>query len=98
MKLNVSFSCTKTCFVYRITQKISRKLWVMLGNGWICISIYDAWFVSIILNFNALSNGYTVQIQSYTVLLKSNKIFCLITGITFLNNFLTVSNEDGSYL
>ena len=35
-------------------------------------------FVSIILNFNALSDASTVQIQSYTGLLKSNIIFWLV--------------------
>ena len=53
-----------------------------------CVS----WFVSIILNFNALSDAYTAQRQSYTMLLKSNRIFCQILGINFENYFLTVSN------
>ena len=30
MKLYTSFSCTKACFIYRITQKISDILWVIM--------------------------------------------------------------------
>ena len=79
--------------MYRITQKIFDVLWVVLGNG--CISILNcvSWFVSIMLNFNALCDVYAVQIQSYSVLLKSNRIFCPIFGITFGNYFLVVPNE-----
>ena len=40
-------------------------------------------FVSFVLNFNAFCDAFTVQIQSYVVLLKSERIFCLMLGITF---------------
>ena len=46
-----------------------------------CIS----WFVSIILNVNALFVACTFQRQSYAVLFKCNRIFYLILGITFAN-------------
>ena len=99
VQLNISFSCRKACFVYRITQKISDKLWVILGNGCICILNCVSWFVSLILNFNALCVvAHAFQRQSYTMLLKSNRIFCLILGITFGNYFLTVSNEGDDHL
>ena len=39
------------------------------------------------------SDVYTVQRQSYTVLIKGNKIFCLTLGINFGNYFSKVSNE-----
>ena len=39
-----------------------------------------------------------VQIQNYSVLLKNNRIFCLILEITFGNYFLTVSNESDDHL
>ena len=54
--------------------------------------------VFIILNFNALSDAYTVQIQSYTGLFKSNRIFWLMLGITFGNYFSTVCNEGDDHL
>ena len=63
-----------------------------------CILNCVSWYVSIILKFTALCDTYTVQIQSYAVLLKSNRIFCLILGITFGNYFLTVSNEGDDHL
>ena len=63
-----------------------------------CNLNYVSWFVSIILNFNALCDVYTVQRQSYTALLKSNRIFCQLLGITFGNYFLSVSNKDDDYL
>ena len=40
-----------------------------------------------------------IQIQRhYTVLLKIDRIFYLILGITFGNNFLTVSNKVEGHL
>ena len=54
--------------------------------------------VFIIVNFNALPDGYTVQIQSYTGLLKSNRIFWLMLEMSFGNYFLTVYNEGDDYL
>ena len=33
MKLSVSFSCTKACFIYRIRQEISDILWVILETA-----------------------------------------------------------------
>ena len=50
------------------------------------------------LNFNAFCDAYIVQKQSYTMLLKSNRIFCLILGITFENNLLSISNEGDDHL
>ena len=41
---------------------------------------------------------HTVKRQSYTMLLKSNRIFCLILRITFGYFFLTVSNEGDDHL
>ena len=98
MKLNISFTCIKACFVCRITQKIFDALWVIHGNGWICILNCVSWFVSTILNFNALCDAYTVQMQSYTVLLKSNRIFWLMLGTSFGNYILTVYNEGDYHL
>ena len=57
-------------------------LWAMLGNGCICILNCVLWLVSIILNFNALSDAYSVQRYSYTALLKSNRVFCPIVGVS----------------
>ena len=98
MKLNISFICTKACFVYRITQKISDILWTMLRNSWICILNCVSWKVLSMLNFDVPCDVYTVQRQSYTELLKSNRIFCLILGIPFENYFLTASNEGEDLL
>ena len=47
MKLNISFICTEACFAYRITQKISDILWVILEKCLICIFNCISWFVSI---------------------------------------------------
>ena len=69
----------------------------MLGNDWKCIVNCVSWFVSIILNFNAFCDAYTVQKEGYTMLLKSN-ICCLILGVTFGNYILTVSNEGEDHL
>ena len=65
------FRCTKSCFIYRVTQKISHKLLVMLRNDWKCIYYCVLLFVFIILNFNAFCHMYTVQ-RVYTVFLKRN--------------------------
>ena len=73
-------------------------LWSMIGNGWIYLLNCVSWFVSVILNFNALCDEYTVQRQSYTVLLKSNGIFYLMLGITFGNYILRVSKDDDDHL
>ena len=89
-KLMRFLRCTVACFVYRITQKISDILWARIENGWICILNCVSWFVSIILNFNALCNAYTVH-RHYTVLLKRKKIFCLILEIIFRNYIFTIS-------
>ena len=69
----MSFICTKDCFIYRISQKISDTLWVMLENGWKCFLNCVLRFDSNVLNFNALDDVYTV-------LLKNNRIFCLLLG------------------
>ena len=41
---------------------------------------------------------YIVMRMHYAVLLKSNRIFCLILGITFENYFLTILNEGEDHL
>ena len=70
----------------------------MIVYDWISTLKCASWFVSIIQNFKALFDAYTVQRQSYTELLKSNRIFCLILGIPFENYFLTASNEGEDLL
>ena len=70
----------------------------MVANGWKCILNCVSWFDFFIFNFNSLRNEYAVQGQSYTVLLKSNSMLCLIIGITFGNYFLTVSNDGADHL
>ena len=60
--------------------------------------MFVSWFVYTILNFNTFGDVITVQRQSYTVLFKSNRIFCLILGITSRNYILTVSNEGDDHL
>ena len=59
----MAFGYTKACFIYRIAQKTSDILWAMLGIGWKRILNCVSWFVSIILNLNALCGAYTVQRQ-----------------------------------
>ena len=78
-------------------KKICDILWVIIVNGWICISNCVSWFVWNIINVNALCDAYTVQIQSYTVLFKSNWIFWLMFEIYFGNYFLTVYNEGDDH-
>ena len=97
MELTHLIQMYEICFVYRITQKVSDILWIMFENGWKCILNCVSRFVSVMLNFNALCNAYTVQ-RHYTELLRSNRIFCLLLGIIFWNCFLTVSNEVEDYL
>ena len=53
----MSFRCTKEYFVCRITQKVSDISWTMLGNSWKCIFNCVSWFVSIVVNFNALCDA-----------------------------------------
>ena len=79
-------------FRNRITQMISDALWAMLRNDLKYILKYVSWFVSIILNFHAFCDAYTVE-RHCTVLLKSNKIICLILRRIFGNYILMVSNE-----
>ena len=50
------------------------------------------------LNFKTVCGAYKVEIQCYTMLLKSNRIFCLILGIASENYLLAVSNEDDDHL
>ena len=69
----------------------------MLGKNWICILKFVLWFDSVILNFNAFYNAYTVQ-RLYTALLRSKRIFCLVLGIMFGIYFLTVSNEIEDFM
>ena len=87
----------KTCFVYRVIQKISDTLWATFENGWKCIFKCISWFASIIVNFNALCDAYTVY-RYYTVLFKNNRKFCFLLGIIFENYFLTVSNKVEDHL
>ena len=54
--------------------------------------------VFIILDFNALSGAYTVQIQRYTGLFKSNRLFWLMLGIYFGNYSSTVYHEGDDHL
>ena len=61
------FIWIKECFVYIIAEKIFDISWAMLGNGWKCIFNRVSWFISIILNFNALRDAYTVQRQNYAL-------------------------------
>ena len=77
--------------------KIPDILWIMHKNGWKCILNCGSWFVSVILNFNALCDAYTV-LRNYAELLGNNRIFCLILGIIFGNYFLSASNKDGNHL
>ena len=49
-------------------------------------------------NFAVHCDPYTVQTQSYTVLLKSNRIFWFMLGISFGNYFLTVYDEGDDNL
>ena len=67
-------------------EKISYKMWALLGNGWKYILNCIPWFTSNILNFNPLCNAYTFQ-RYYTVLLKNERIFGLILGRIFGNYF-----------
>ena len=73
-------------------KKIFDTLRIMLQNSWICILNCASWFVSIILNFNALCDVYTVQRQSYTLLIKRNIIFCPILGIILGNVWICILN------
>ena len=70
----------------------------MLGNNWIFILNSVSWFASFILNFNALCDAYSVQIESNAMLLKNNRILWLILGITFGNYILTVSNKSRTFM
>ena len=88
----MSLWSTKTCFICRITQKISDALWAMLGNGWKYIFNCVLWFISVIVNFNALCDTYTVY-RHYTVFLKSNRAFSFLIKIIIGNYFLMVSNK-----
>ena len=85
-------------FCMQDQQKFFHILWAMLGNGCICISNCVLWLVSIILNFNALCDADSVQRLNYAVLLKSNRIFYRIFGITYGNYISTVSNKGEDYL
>ena len=40
-------------------RKFSDTLWAIFGNGWKCILNSVTWFVSIILNFNALCDAHS---------------------------------------
>ena len=52
---------------------------------------------SIMIIFNALCDAYIVERQSYTVLLKRNRILCLIMGKIFGNYFLTIYSKASIY-
>ena len=68
------------------------------NKKWLDTYFKLCFMVCITFNFNALCDAYTVQRQSYTMLHKSNIIFCLILGITFTCYFLTVSEENKDHL
>ena len=70
----------------------------MLGNGSKCILNCVLWFVSVIINFNVVCDAYRVKVQNFIELLKSNRIFWLMLGISFGNYFLTVYNESDDHL
>ena len=74
------FPIKNAIFVYRIKEKISDILWTMFGNSWKCIFNCVSWFLSLILNFSALCGAYTV-LRHYTLLLKSNRIFCFLLEV-----------------
>ena len=81
-------------------QDHTRYFWndTMIGNGWKCILNCVSWIISIILNFNAICDAHAVQRQSYRILLKNNRIICLILRIILGNYFLTVSSEVENHL
>ena len=84
----------KSMFCIQDSTKDFWYVWVIHGNSWMGILNCVSWFASIALNFNVFCVAYTIQIQSYKVLLRSSRIFCLILGIlTFGKYFLTVSNK-----
>ena len=59
-----------------------------MGYTWKQMDMYFklcSWFISVILNFDGFCDAYSDQIQSYKMLLKSNRIFCLILVITLEN-------------
>ena len=80
--------------------KFSETLKAMGRKFLKCISTYCTKCNKI--NFNALCDAYTAQIQSYTMLKKlkskSNRKFDLKLGITFENYFLMVSNEGDHHV
>ena len=58
-----------------------------MGYVWKRLEVYFQcvlwfFFIIIVLNFNALCDVHTLLTQ-YTVLLKSNRILCLLIGIIF---------------
>ena len=76
-----------------------------MGYAWKKLHMYFkncvSWSPFIILNFNTICDVQfqcAVQIESYTVLLKNNRMFCLTLGITLRNYFLTVSNKGDDHL
>ena len=84
MKLNIFVQLYKSMVC---KQDQTKDFPDIMGYTWkrldLVILICVSWFVSIIQNFNALCDAYLVERQSYTVLLKNNRIFCLILGIAF---------------
>ena len=96
---NINILHTNTHKDIPICFKLSLEPAVNIFN---CISR----LLSIMLNFNALSDEYAIQrfytvllIQSYyAVLLKSSRIFYLILGIIFRNYLIMVSIEVEVYL
>ena len=65
MKFNFSIRCKKKNML-RI-QDHTKDISYIMGYIWkwlVCMLNRVLWFVSIILNFNALYDAYTVQIQS----------------------------------
>ena len=96
MKLSCVIRIHKSMFPVNLkdhTKDFCYIIWIMLGNGWKCILNCVSLFFSVILNFNALCNAFTVVQRYYTELFISDRIFCLILGIVLGNYFLTVFKE-----
>ena len=90
--LCIIFDLKLICFIqfcksiFRV-QDDTWDFWYNLCHAWKCLEMYlifflFLFFVSIILNSNALCDALTVQIH-YIVLLKNNEIFYLMLGIIF---------------
>ena len=87
--------------LYKRIQDHTKHFSYIMGYTWKCLDMYFIlcfMVLSIILNFNALCDVYILQKQSYIVLLKNNRLFCVKLGITFGNYILTVSDEGENHV